>query len=184
LSAFPVYHRGPDSFGYLFEEAPRRPFLPELAEALEIPVGPWRRDLVNGQTVILPDGRQIRPDQVLGPERPGTRLVHVGDVGRTDNLLQVCQQADTLVIESTYLMNEVEMAREFAHMTAQQAAELASQAQVKNLILTHISRRYRERDVLAEARTVFPATYIARDFDAFQIKRGEFTKIDLVRQTE
>ena len=184
LSAFPVHHRGPDSFGYLFEEAPRRPFLPELAEALQIPIGPWRRDLVNGQAVILPDGRRIEPDQVLGPERPGTRLVHVGDVGRIENLLQVCQLADALVIESTYLQGEAEMAREFAHMTAGQAAELASQAQVKHLILTHISRRYRERDVLAEARAVFPATFVARDFDAFQIKRGEFTKVDLARQTE
>ena len=81
VKAFPVYHRGPDCFGYLFEEKSRRVFLPERAEQLNVPQGPWRRDLVHGKTVTLPDGRQITPEQVLGPERIGTRLVHVGDVG-------------------------------------------------------------------------------------------------------
>lgn len=177
VSAFPVHHRGPDCFGYLFEEKSRRPFLPHKAEQLEIPPGPLRRKLVAGQTVQLPDGRVIEPDQVLGPVRPGTRMVHVGDSGRTDNLLEVCHQADLLVIEATYLNEEAEMARNFAHLTARQAAELAREAEIKNLILTHISRRYRERDVIAEAREVFPQTAVARDFDVFQLKRDECLQI-------
>lgn len=172
LSAFPVWHRGAGSFGYLFEEKNRRPFLAERAEALGIPPGPWRRDLVNGKVVTLPDGRDITPEQVLGPERPGTRFVHVGDTGRTGDLLGVCREADGLVIEATYLNEEAEMARDFAHLTARQAAELAVQAGVKQLLLTHISRRYRERDVIAEAQAIFPNTVVARDFDLFQIKRG------------
>jgi ribonuclease Z len=176
LHAFPVFHRGADCFGYLFEEKARRPFLPEKAEALGIPVGPWRRELASGKSVMLPDGRQITPDQVLGSERAGTRFIHVGDVGRTDNLLQVCQDADALVIEATYLDEETDMARDFAHLTARQAAELAVRAGVKHLILTHISRRYRERDVVAQAREVFPATIVARDFDAFQVKRSELLR--------
>ncbi len=118
VSAFPVDHRGSDCYGYLFDEKSRRPFLAEQADALEIPQGPWRRDLVNGQSVTLPDGRHIDPDQVLGPARPGTRLVHVGDTGRTDNLRGVCQSADLLVIEATYLQEEVQMAADFAHLTA------------------------------------------------------------------
>jgi len=183
VSAFPVYHRGPDCFGYLFEEKSRRPFLPERADALQIPPGPWRRDLVNGQTITLPDGRQIAPDQVLGPERPGTRLVHIGDVGRTDDLIPFCQEADSLVIEATYLEEETQMAHDFAHLTAGQAGQLALAAGVKHLILTHISRRYRERDVLAEARSVFPDTEVARDFDHYQIKRGEFIKANLRDQS-
>ena len=177
VSAFPVDHRGPDCFGYLFEEKPRRPFLPEKAEALDIPPGPWRRDLVAGERVSLPDGREIRPEQVLGPERPGTRLVHVGDTGNTQNLLEVCQGVDALVIEATYLHEEVQMAQDFAHLTARQAAELAVQAEIKHLLLTHISRRYRERDMLAEAQSVFPQSVVARDFDTYQIKRGECIKI-------
>lgn len=179
ISAFPVYHRGSDCYGYLFTEKPRRPFLAERAEQLNIPPGPWRRELVNGQTTILPDGRQIQPDEVLGPLRPGVRLVHVGDAGRTDDLLEVCRDADALVIESTYLEEETQMAREFAHLTARQAAELAVRAGVKNLILTHLSRRYRERDIIAEARAVFPNAIVARDFDYYQIRRDELAKIEL-----
>jgi len=177
VKAFPVSHRGPDCYGYLFEEKSRRPFLPEAAEALGIPPGPWRRDLVNGQAVTLPGGQRIVPDQVLGPARPGTRLVHVGDAGRTDDLVEACREADLLVIEATYLEEEADMARDFAHLTARQAAELALQAGVKHLILTHISRRYRERDVLAEAQAIIPAVYVARDFDVYQVRPGECERV-------
>ncbi len=171
VSAFPVQHRGPDCLGFLFEEKGRRPFLPEKAEELHIPPGPWRRDLVEGQAVTLPDGRTISPDMVLGDFRPGTRLVHVGDVGDTRDLVDVVHGADALVIESTYLDSEADMARQFSHLTARMAAELAVKAGVKQLILTHISRRYREREVLAEAQAIFPDAVVARDFDTFQVKR-------------
>jgi ribonuclease Z len=182
VTAFPVWHRGPDCFGYLFEEKNRRPFLPEKADELVIPPGPWRRDLVNGKSIALPDGRTIHPDQVLGEERPGTRIAHVGDVGRIDELVQAVQDVDALIIEATYLQEEFEMADQFAHLTAGQAARLAADAGVKYLILTHISRRYRERDVLAEAQAIFPNTSVARDFDAFQIRRGECVKTELVME--
>ncbi len=178
ISAFPVMHRGADCFGFLFEEKPRRPFLPEKAQELNIPPGPWRRDLVNEQEVTLPDGRVIYPHQVLGAPRPGVRLVHVGDVGEVEPLKEICQEADLLIIEATYLQEELEMAREFAHATARQVAELARDAHVKNLILTHISRRYREKEILLEARAVFPETLVARDFDKYQIKREGLIKLD------
>ncbi|UCD99892.1 MAG: ribonuclease Z [Chloroflexota bacterium] len=178
VTAFPVHHRGPDCFGFLFEEKSRRPFLPEKAERLKIPPGPWRRNLVEGKPIKLPDGREIEPDQVLGPARAGTRLVHVGDCSRTDNLLEVCRDADLLVIEATYMNQEVQLARDFAHLTAGQAAELAVEANIKNLILTHISRRYRERDILSEAQEIFPQTSVARDFDVFQVKRGECLRLE------
>jgi ribonuclease Z len=103
VSAFPVRHRGPGCFGFVFEEKSRRPFLPDKAEALNIPPGPWRRDLVNGEVATLPDGRTIDPDLVLGESKPGTKYVHIGDVGQTDNLVEIIQGADTLVIEATYL---------------------------------------------------------------------------------
>jgi len=170
ISAFPVFHRSPDSLGFLFEENARRPFLPEKAEALVIPPGPWRRDLVGGKAVTLPDGRVIEPEMVLGDLRPGTRLCYVGDTGNIDTLVEPATGADTLVIEATYLEEERDMARQFAHLTARQAAELAKRAGVKKLILTHISRRYREKDVLAEAQAVFPDTSVARDFDTYTIK--------------
>ncbi|MBE7550112.1 MAG: ribonuclease Z [Anaerolineales bacterium] len=169
LSAFPVFHRGADCFGFLFEEKSRHPFLNEKAEVLGVPFGPERRKLVAGETITLANGRHIQPDDVLGPEIPGAKLVFVGDAGRTDNLLDVAHQADALVIEATYLNEDAEMARQFSHLTAAQAAHLAREAQVEQLYLTHISRRYREQDVLNEARAIFPNTIIARDFDRIKV---------------
>jgi ribonuclease Z len=173
ITAFPVFHRGSDSLGFKFEERARRPFLPEKAEQLGVPQGPQRRDLVDGKTVRLADGREVRPDDVLGPLKPGLRFVHIGDAGRTEDLVTTCQDADALVIESTYLEEEAELADQFSHLTARRAAELATKANVKQLILTHLSRRYREKDVLTEAQAVFPNVSVARDFDTFQIKQGE-----------
>jgi ribonuclease Z len=177
VTAFPVYHRTPDCYGFVFEELSRRPFLPEKADTLKIPQGPWRGDLVAGKETTLPDGRVINPEMVLGEEQPGTKLVHVGDAGKTDNLLEVCQGADTLVIEATYLVEETELAEQFGHLTTKQAGELATKAEVGALILTHISRRYREDQVLEEAKTFFENVYVAKDFDRFQIKRGECIKV-------
>jgi len=173
VTAIPVQHRGPDNYGYLFQEKGRYPFLPEKAEELQIPSGPWRRDLVNGKSVTLPDGRKINPDQVLGEYKAGTRMVVLGDVAETDSLITYCDQADALVTEATYLESEAEMAEQFGHMTARKSAELAKKANVKRLILTHLSRRYREKDILAEAQSVFPNTVIARDFDTFLVKNEE-----------
>ncbi|MBI9043859.1 MAG: ribonuclease Z [Anaerolineaceae bacterium] len=172
LSAFPVKHRGPDSLGFLFEEESKRPFLANKAEKLNIPPGPWRSDLVKGEMVTLPDGRVIDPESVLGEIRQGARLVHIGDVGNTKELIEKCQQADALVIEATYLESESELARRFMHITAKNAAELALKAEVKQLILTHISRRYPEKEIYQEAANIFPNVHIARDFDTIKVKHS------------
>lgn len=173
LSAFPVSHRGPGCFGFTFQEKERRPFLADKAEALGVPSGPIRRELVQGRPATLPDGRVVEPDQVLGPTVPGARLVVVGDVGRTDNLVEPARGANTLVIESTYLEEEAEMARVFGHLTAAQAGRLAREAGVGTLILTHLSRRYTARQVLAEARAYFDNVLVANDFDRFRIVKQE-----------
>ena len=168
--AFPVAHRGP-SLGYLFREKPHRPFLNKRAEVLGIPWGPERRRLVAGEAVMLSDGRVIHPDDVLGPSRPGASLAHVGDAGRTDGLEPAVHEVDMLVIEATYLRHEADMAYRFAHLTAAQAARLARDAGVYRLVLTHVSRRYREAEVIEEAQSVFPETVVARDFDHFRVLR-------------
>jgi len=169
LRAFPVEHRGADCFGFAFEEKGRRPFLADKAEALGVPAGPERKWLVQGQAVTLEDGRVIHPDDVLGEWQPGAKLAFVGDAGNIENLFDEVRDADVLVIEATYLHHEAGLAREFGHLTARQAAELARQASVKQLVLTHLSRRNRERDVLAEAQAVFANTTIARDFDHIRV---------------
>src|SRR5690606_22682095 len=103
-------------FGFLFEERAYRPFLAEKATALGIPAGPIRAHLVAGETVTLPDGRLITPEDVLGESVPGAKLVHVGDCGNTDNLREIAANADCLVMEATYIDSEKDMARDFGHM--------------------------------------------------------------------
>ena len=171
VTAFPVTHRGPDCFGYVFEEKARRPFLSQKADELGVPFGPERGQLVAGKEITLADGRRVTSEDVLGPWEKGSKFVVVGDAGRIDNLVEICKDADALVIESTYLDEEADMAKQFSHLTARMGAELAIKAGVKKLILTHISRRYREKDVIAEAQSVFPNVVVARDFDTYQIKR-------------
>jgi ribonuclease Z len=174
VSAFPVRHRGPDCYGFVFEEMARRPFLNDKATALGVPPGPERRALVHGTPITLTDGRVIHPDEVLGELRTGARLVMTGDVGDTQSILPVVTGASTLVTEATYSDTDGDMARDHGHLSAGQAARLARDAGVGQLILTHISGRHRERDLEEEARAIFPNTVLARDFDAFKIK-GEVT---------
>jgi ribonuclease Z len=185
LLAFPVTHRGPGNFGFTFQEKARRPFLIEKAEALGVPAGPERAQLVHGQRVTLADGRTIQPDDVLGAPRIGTKFVFVGDAARIDDLVEPARDADALVIEATYTMLEADVAREFGHLTARQAAELAVAAGVRHLILHHISRRYSERDILDEARSIFPETLVARDLDHYQIRRNTpLVKVERDRSRE
>lgn len=169
VSAFPVRHRGPGCFGYLFEERERRPFLVEKAEALGVPPGPERAALVRGQAVTLESGVVVHPEDVLGPSQKGTRLAFVGDTANTATLREHVRYADTLVIESTYVDAERDLARRFGHITAGEAARLALEAGVSHLILTHISRRHSDSEVLSEAQAIFPETAVARDFDTFRV---------------
>lgn len=171
LIAFPVTHRGAGCYGYTFQEKAKRPFLAERAEALGVPAGPVRRRLVKGESVTLDSGETVHPDDVLGPPRAGAKLVFVGDAGRVDDLVDDAREADALVIEATYLQEEADLARQFGHLTTAQAAWLAREARVKLLLLTHISRRYRVKDVLAEAQPLFEDTFVANDFDHFRVVR-------------
>ncbi|MGC9358463.1 MAG: ribonuclease Z [Anaerolineae bacterium] len=174
--AFPVHHRGPGCFGYLFREKPRRPFLPEKAESLGVPAGPVRRRLVNEERVTLEDGRVIEPDDVLGAPRPGVSIAIVGDTARVDNLVDSVRDVDLLVCEATYLERDTEMARRFGHVTAAEAAWLAREAGARMLVLNHLSQRYRVRDILTEAHNTFPETVAARDFDRFRVTRDRIER--------
>jgi len=172
IHAFPVQHRGPGCFGYLFEEKSRRPFLVEEAERLGVPAGPERKRLVQGQPITLADGTVIQPDQVLGALIPGVKLAWVGDAAETEDLLPYVSGADALVIEATYMDVEADMAVRFGHLTASEAATLAYHAGVGTLYLTHISRRYTGSQILGEAAPLFANTVVARDLDHFRITRS------------
>jgi ribonuclease Z len=173
LSAFPVTHRGPGCFGFIFEERGKRPFLVDEAEKLGVPAGQERRRLVEGEAITLADGTVVRPDQVLGEQRPGAKLVYVGDAAQVDDLVAVASAADALVIEATYLAAEAELAQQFGHITVAQAATLARESGVRTLYLNHISRRYSATEVLEEADVIFPDTIVVRDFDQFEVRRRD-----------
>lgn len=173
LSAFPVVHRGPDCFGFTFQERSKRPFLVEKAEQRGVPAGPERKRLVQGESITLADGTTVHPDQVLGDPRAGAKLVYVGDASRIDDLIAHARGADGLVIEATYLSADSELAQQFAHLTAAQAATLAREAEVTTLYINHVSRRYSGKEVLDEAQAIFPNTVVVRDLDRFRVTKGD-----------
>jgi ribonuclease Z len=171
LDAFAVLHRGTQSLGYRFAEEARVPLIPERLAALGVPDGRQRRELAEGRPVVLADGRVITPDMVKGAPSAGTRLVVVGDVEDVAELAGQVQGADALVIEATYLDRDAALARSHGHLTAAAAAWLAREAAVGQLLLTHISGRYRPGEILSEAAASFPNTRVVADFDRFSIGR-------------
>jgi ribonuclease Z len=164
VRAFPVTHRGAEAFGFAFEEKSRPRMLPDRLAALDVPAGPERRRLLAAEEVVLPDGRRIAPSDVLGPPRPGGRLIVIGDAGCADELLEVVRGADALIVEATFLERDAGKAAERGHLTAAQAARLAHAANVGTLYLTHLSGRYQQTEIEAEARAIFPGAIVARDF--------------------
>lgn len=171
VSAFNVLHRGTGNFGFVFEEQAKRPFLVERAQALGVPIGPERKRLVAGESITLADGRVIQPEDVLGELVPGVKFVHVGDLARIDEVIEPARDADGLVMEATYLATDRDIARKHGHITAAEAAQCAREANVKQLFLTHISRRYSGSVVHAEARAIFPNTIVCNDLDRYTVKR-------------
>ncbi|MGB7341398.1 MAG: ribonuclease Z [Phototrophicaceae bacterium] len=179
VSAFPVTHRGRGCFGYTFKENDHRPFMAEKATALGVPHGPERSQLVKGETITLDDGTIITPDMVLGDTVKGTKVCITGDIGRTDNIHEFVANADVLITEATFLDSERQEANQFGHITAKQAGELAKDVNIKHLLLTHVSRRYREYDVIKEAEATFSNSIVVRDLDHFSIRRGQsLTRVD------
>ncbi len=171
VAAFPVQHRGSDCFGFLFQEHSRRPFLNDKATELGVPNGPQRKLLVQGKPITLDDGRIISPDDVMGELQKGAKLVMTGDCGETESLVKICRDADLLVTEGTYREIDIDLARAHGHLHATQAARLARDAGVRQLLLTHISGRYPEKDLVDEARATFENSGVARDFDTFKVAR-------------
>jgi ribonuclease Z len=176
VAAFPVEHRVP-AFGYaLFEDERPGRFDVELAERLGVRPGPDFGRLQAGEAVD-----DVTPDQVVGPARPGRKIVLSGDTAPCDALRVAAHAADLLVHESTFADEEVERAAQTAHATATQAATLARDAEVGMLALTHLSTRYGGREIRDEARAVFPNTVVPRDFDAIELPFPERGEPHLVR---
>jgi ribonuclease Z len=181
LAAFEVSH-GVSALGWSLIEA-KRPgrFDVERADALGVPSGPERGALQRGDAVTVADGRSVGPDDVLGPPRPGRKIVITGDTAQSESLVEAAWGADLLVTEATFSDEERERAVETNHQTAAQAAEVARRSEVGLLALTHLSNRYFGPEIAREAREIFPATVVPRDFDLVEVPFAERGTPQLVK---
>lgn len=159
------------SFAYAIVEKPRPGrFNTEKANALGVPEGPLWSRLQYGEKVRLPNGRVVKPDQVVGEPRLGRKIVYSGDTRPCQSLLRLAANADLLIHEATFDDELVDRAKEDGHSTPTQAAETAKQAKVKWLVLTHISARYSSTEtILAQAKKIFPKVDVAEDYVKIEI---------------
>jgi ribonuclease Z len=178
VRAAPVRHRC-EAYAYAIEEKtqPGR-FDVEAARGLGIPEGPVYGQLKAGKTVTLTDGRVIDGATLVGPPRPGRRLVYSGDTTFAPALVELADGADLLIHEATYSEADRPLADRAAHATAAQAAEVARRAGVGRLVLTHFSPRYEAEGgglaaLVDEARAVFPEVEPAHDFLRLEVPRRE-----------
>lgn len=174
IESFPLEH-GSFSIGYAIIEndQPGR-FDGRRAEQLGIPPGPLRSRLQAGESVVLPDGRRVQPQEVVGPPRPGRRVVYALDTRPCEAVLQTAARADVLIHDATFDHSRQDLAAQTGHSTVVEAAEIAHAAQVKLLVLTHISTRYEEKDdpmLLAQATAVFPNCVLAHDLMRIDVPR-------------
>jgi len=151
---------------YAFMEKPRPGrFNKERVKNFGIPEGPLWSRLQRGESVNLSDGRTVESIDILGKPRSGRKIVYSGDTRPSEALVKLSKEADLLVHEATLGDELKERAFEDGHSTPSQAAEAAKRAGVKQLILTHISARYKTPDsLLSQARRVFKNVKIAEDF--------------------
>jgi ribonuclease Z len=176
VGAFNVRHRS-HAFGYaIVEDARPGRFDAEIATELGVPFGPDFGRLQRGETV-----NGVRPEQVVGPERPGRKIVLSGDTAPCDMVRFAAHEADLLVHEATFTEEERERAMQTGHSTARQAAEIAREADVRLLALTHVSTRYGGGEIRDEARAVFERTVVPRDFDAIEVPFPEKSQPELER---
>ncbi|MDQ6804725.1 MAG: ribonuclease Z [Actinomycetota bacterium] len=176
IAPFPVRHRGA-AFGYaLFEDERPGAFDPAAAVRLGLAPGPEFGRLQRGETV-----RGVASDQVLGPPRPGRKLVISGDTVPCEALKGAAHGADLLIHEATFAEEDRERAAATGHSTAAQAAAIALEAEVAMLALTHLSARHPAAVLRDEARAIFPDTVLPRDFDSIELPLAERGRPELVR---
>ncbi len=158
------------SIGYALSEHQRiGRFNRERAIELGVLPGPLFSRLQHGESIAV-DGGMVHPDDVLGSPRPGRCVVYTGDTRPTDEVLEASRGADLLIHDSSLTHDLIDWAHETMHSTAQEAALLAKEAEVRELVLTHISSRYADpTPILEDAEKVFDRVRVARDLLEIEI---------------
>jgi ribonuclease Z len=163
---------GIPTFGYVLMEDPLPgTFDVEKAHRLNIPEGPLYGQLKSGRDVQLADGSLIASSELVGPRRPGRRISYCLDSRPCEGSVELSRGASVLVHEATYGNEHAAEARERAHSTAAEAAQIAARAGAKRLLLTHFSPRYLDLSVLvAEAQSIFPATEACEELRTYPVR--------------
>jgi ribonuclease Z len=180
VNAFEVDHRG-YALGYEISWARLTgKFLPDKAKELGVPQGPKWKALASGKSVELDDGTKVSPADVTEPSPRPLKIVYSGDTRPCEELRKAAKDADVLISEAMYTTEHASLADERGHSTAIGAAKLAEESGVRLLVLTHYSPRYYEGDeIIAEARSVFPNSVLARDLMRIQVgKDGSAVILD------
>ncbi|MBN2110616.1 MAG: ribonuclease Z [Methanosarcinaceae archaeon] len=170
IHAIGTVHSVP-SLGYaLIEDRRTGKFDPDKAMELGIPPGPLFSRLHRGEAVEV-NGRTVLPEEVVGPSRPGRKIVYSGDTRPCRSILEASRDADLLIHDGTLAKDQQEWAIESMHTTAEEAAQLAKEANVRHLVLTHISSRYSDdvKPLLDEAKAVFENVTIAEDMMEIEV---------------
>lgn len=179
LDAIPLRHRV-FTLGCRLVERPRPGrFDLEKARELEVPPGPLYKALQSGREVRLDSGRVVKPEEVLGPPRPGRKFVYLVDTRPFAEEIEFARGADLLIHDGMFDDEMAQEGKERGHSTAREAAQVAREAGVKKLVLVHVSPRYQTvKTIVSEARSVFPDTRVARDLDVYEIpyREDEFLK--------
>lgn len=179
VASVPVSHRG-TAFGYAIVEDERPGvFDPEAAARLGLTPGPEFGRVQRGETI-----RGVGPDQVLGPSRPGRKIVLSGDTSPSAAVRVAAHRADVLVHEATFAQEDIARAAETGHSTAAQAARIGLEAEVRLLALNHLSTRHPVRLLRDEARAILPGTVLPRDFDTIEVPLPERGSPALIRWEE
>jgi ribonuclease Z len=164
------------SLAYAFVEKPRvGRFYPDKARALGVPEGEFWSKLQHGHEIALADGRDVKPEDVVGPQRHGRKIVYTGDTRPFKGFARFAVGADLVIHDATFDDALSEKASEDGHSTPSQAANEAVKAKVKKLVLTHISARYVDAGLLLEqAQKVFANTMLAQDFMVLELPLPEY----------
>ncbi len=151
-------------------------FFPDKAKEIGVPVGPMWSILQSGESVTLEDGREIKPEDVMGSTRKGRKFSFITDTAYTPDIAPHVENSDLLICEGMFEEALIDSAREKKHLISKQSAKIAKDANVKQLGLIHYSPRYMERELqllLTEAKSVFSNTVLTRDRMIFNLPYEE-----------
>jgi ribonuclease Z len=168
---------GLTSFGFrIVEKDLPGPLLVEKLKEKGIPPGPIYKQIKQGKRIVLENGEVIHGGDFLGPAKKGRVVTIIGDTRYCEKSIELAKDADVLIHEATFGADEEQLAFEYFHSTSKQAAEIAYRANVKTLVLTHISSRYQGEEIdklISDAKKIFPNVYAAYDFWQMEVPRNE-----------